>query len=67
MKFKIREYGWVNLYKRDKNQEIVVLKLKIHNGKLVKIKISDTDKFVEDYLTKVLENLYRKNERGVIW
>lgn len=67
MKFKIREYGWVNLYKRDKNQEIVVLKLKIHNGKLVKIKISDTDKIVEDYFTKVLENLYRKNERGVIW
>lgn len=29
------------------------------NGKLVRISFSDTDKTVEDCLTKVLENLYR--------
>ncbi len=29
------------------------------NGKLVRIRFSDTDKTAEDCLTKVLENLYR--------
>ena len=29
------------------------------NGKLVKMSFSDTDKTVEDCLTRVLENLYR--------
>ena len=29
------------------------------NGKLVRIRFSDTDKTAEDCLTRVLENLYR--------
>lgn len=29
------------------------------NGKLVKIRFSNTDKIVEDCLTRVLENLFR--------
>ena len=29
------------------------------NGKLVRIRFSDTDKTADDCLTKVLENLYR--------
>lgn len=29
------------------------------NGKLVRIRFSNTDKTAEDYLTRVLENLYR--------
>ena len=29
------------------------------NGKLVRMSFSDTDKTADDYLTRVLENLYR--------
>ena len=63
----VDEISSIKIYRRKpSNERILDFLTKVKNpyifkvnGKLVRIRFSDTDKTAEDCLTRVLENLYR--------